>query len=142
MELHFREIKITLAMDVLRGLSPEMLHKELLLHLISYHLVRAVLQEASLTCQVELNRISFKGTVDTVRHWSQAVDACQGQRRKQSRLLEQMLRVIASDLLPERPGRIEPRAKKRRPKNYHLLTQPRHEMRVPAHRNRPKCGLN
>jgi len=141
-ELHFREIKITLAMDVLRCLSPEMIHKELLLHMISYNLVRGVMQEASLTHQVELKRISFKGTLDTVRHWSQAVDACQGQRRKQSRLLEQMLRAIASDLLPERPGRIEPRAKKRRPKNYHLLTQPRHQMRVPAHRNRPKSRLN
>jgi hypothetical protein len=141
-ELHFREIKITLGMDVLRCLSPEMIHKELLMHMISYNIVRALMQEASIRHDVDLRRISFKGTLDTLRHWSQAVDSCQGKPRKQSLLIEEMLRLIASDQLPERPGRVEPRAKKRRPKNYHLLTKPRHQMRVPPHRNRPRSCLS
>jgi len=141
-ELHFREIKITLGMDVLRCLSPQMIHKELLMHMISYNIVRALMQEASIRHQVDLSRISFKGTLDTLRHWSQAVDSCQGKPRKQSRLIDEMLRLIASDQLPDRPGRVEPRAKKRRAKNYHLLTKPRHQMRVPSHRNRPKPCLS
>ncbi len=141
-ELHFREIKITLGLDVLRCLTPKMVHKELLMQMISYNIVRALMQEASIRHGVDLRRISFKGTLDTLRHWSQAVDACQGKPRKQSLLIEEMLRLIALDRLPERPGRVEPRAKKRRPKNYHLLTKPRRQMYVPPHRNRPKSRLS
>ncbi len=140
-ELHFRQIKISLGMDVLRCLSPKMIHKELLMHMISYNIVRALMQEASIRHEVDLRRISFKGTLDTLRHWSQAVDCCHGKPRKQSHLIDEMLSVIASDLVPERPGRVEPRAKKRRPKNYHLLTKPRREMQIPPHRNRPKLCL-
>ncbi len=58
--------------------------------------------------------------------------------RKQDKLIDEMLAVIASDLVPERPGRSQPRAKKQRSKNYHLLTKPRNEMKVPSHRNRPQ----
>jgi hypothetical protein len=141
-ELHFREIKITLGMDVLRCLSPEMIHKELLMHMISYNVVRALMQEASIRHAVDLRRISFKGTLDTVRHWSQAVDCCHDKPRKQSLLIDEMLRLIASDQLPQRPGRVEPRAKKRRSKNYHLLTKPRRQMQIPPHRNRPKSRLS
>jgi hypothetical protein len=141
-ELHFREIKITLGLDVLRCLSPAMIHKELRMQMISYNLVRALMQHAALRHEVDLRRISFKGTLDTLRHWSQAVDSCQGKPRKQSLLIDEMLRLIALDQLPERPGRVEPRAKKRRAKNYHLLTKPRHQMCVPPHRNRPKPRLS
>lgn len=140
-ELHFREIKITLGMDVLRCLSPEMIHKELFMHMISYNIVRALMQKASLKHDVDLARISFKGTLDTLRHWSSAIESCQGQPRKQNRLIDEMLRLIAMDEVPARPDRSEPRAKKRRPKNYHLLTKARRKMKVPAHRNRPKSPL-
>ena len=91
---------------------------------------------------MDLRRLSFKGALDTLRHWSQAVDSCQGKPRKQSLLIEEMLRLIALDQLPERPGRVEPRARKRRPKNYHLLTNPRRQMCVPPHRNRPQARLS
>ena len=53
-----------------------------------------------------------------------------------------MFKLIAKDLVPFRPEREEPRAKKRRPKNYHLLTNPRYEMRISGHRNRPKSTLS
>lgn len=141
-ELHFREIKITLALDVLRCLRPAMIEKELRMHLIAYNLSRALMQDAALRHRVELCRLSFKGTVDSLRHFAAAMDAAHGRPRKQTFLLDALLEMIAKDLLPERPGRNEPRAKKRRAKNYHLLTKPRHEMRVPSHRNRPKPCLS
>ncbi len=53
-----------------------------------------------------------------------------------------MFEIIANDLVPHRPDREEPRAKKRRPKNYHLLTKPRYEMKISGHRNRPKSTLS
>jgi hypothetical protein len=141
-ELHFREIKITLGMDVLRTKSVTMIHKELLMHMIAYNIVRALMQEASIPHEVNINSLSFKGTLDTLRHWSQSVDCWQGKPRKQQSLIDAMLKLIAEDLLQMRPDRIEPRAKKRRAKNYKLLNKPRRQMKVPPHRNRPKSVLS
>jgi hypothetical protein len=47
-----------------------------------------------------------------------------------------LLAVIAEDLAPERPGRREPRARKRRPKPYPLLNKPRRKFKDIPHRNR------
>jgi len=137
-ELHFREIKTLLGMDVLRCLSPEMILKELAMHRIAYNLVRALMQHAAINYRVALPRLSFKGTLDALAHFAQAIHAATGKPRKQAALLDQLLATIAQDLLLERPHRSEPRVKKRRAKNYHLLTKPRRTMKVPAHRNRPK----
>jgi hypothetical protein len=136
-ELHFREIKTLLGMDVLRCKSPQMVLKEVLMHQIAYNMVRALMQEAALRYHLDLSRLSFKATLDSIAHFSNAIHAADGKPRKQRALLDTLIESIASDLLPHRPGRVEPRAKKRRPKNYHLLTKPRHQMRVPPHRNRP-----
>jgi hypothetical protein len=141
-ELHFREIKISLALDVLRCLEPQMIEKELLMHVIAYNLVRSLMQHAAIRHRVALQRLSFKGTLDTLRHFSDAIQAAHGKPRKQAALLETLLEIIAEDQLPYRPHRNEPRAKKRRPKNYHLLTKPRRQMKIPPHRNRPKTGLS
>ena len=80
----------------------------------------------------------FKGTLDALQHWSANLEAMRGMPRKQQALLGTMFELIANDLVPLRPDREEPRTKKRRPKNYHLLTKPRHEMKISGHRNRPK----
>jgi len=136
-ELHFHQLKTILQLDVLRCKSPELISKELQLHLIVYNLIRALMQKAAHLHNVSLARLSFKGTLDTVRQWSEVIHASSGQPRKQSLLINDMLRLMALDTLPHRPGRSEPRAKKRRPKNFHLLTRPRHEMGNLPHRNRP-----
>lgn len=137
-ELHFREIKVTLGMDVLRCKSPDMVEKEVLMHAMAYNLIRALMQHAAIDHAVDLSRISFKGTADTLRHWSASMESLRGQPRKQKALLQAMLRIIASDLVPLRPAREQPRARKRRPKNYPLLTQPRHLFKFPTNRNHPK----
>jgi hypothetical protein len=136
-ELHFREIKTILRLDVLRCLSPKMIEKELILHVIAYNLIRSLMQHAALRHRVCLARISFKGALDSLRHFADAVQAAHGRPRKQAELLDYLLETIAEDQLPHRPNRSEPRAKKRRPKNYQLLTKPRHQMGNLPHRNRP-----
>jgi len=141
-ELHFREIKTLLGRDVLRCLSPKMIEKELALHRIADNLVRALMQRAALSHHLPVQRLSFKGTLDSLEHFANAIHACTGRPRKQAHLLAQLLLTIALDPLPCRPCRSEPRAKKRRPKNYHLLTRPRRDRHVPPHRNRPKQGLS
>lgn len=140
-ELHFREIKVLLGLDVVRCLSPEMVRKEIAMHRIAYNLVRLLMQRASLTHHVRLSRLSFKGSLDSLHHFADALHALNGKPRRQARQLAQLLAAIAKDLLPIRPFRFEPRAKKRRSKNYHLLTKPRRKMKISGHRNRPvKCA--
>jgi hypothetical protein len=124
-ELHWRECKTTLGMDILRCQSPDMVEKELLLHLLAYNLVRALMQRAAITHHQPLERLSFKGSVDTLQRYGDAMHAVADQPRKRAELLARCLEAIASDLLPERPDRVEPRALKRRPKAYDWLTVPR-----------------
>lgn len=137
-ELHFHQIKTLLAMDVLRCKSPELIEREVALHRIAYNLVRSLMQRSAHLHHVALGRISFKGSLDTLRHWSAVIAAAGETPRKQKELIAQMLATIARDLVPDRPERSEPRAKKRRPKNYQLLTAPRHSIGNLPRRNRPQ----
>jgi hypothetical protein len=145
-ELRYREIKTTMGAEVLRCQSPAMIQKELCLHAIAYNLLRCVMQQAAQAHGVDLSLISFKGTLDAVRHFADALHAARGRPRRQRQLYEQLLCILASDALPWRPDRHEPRARKRRPKQYQLLNQPRRLMRVIPHRNNYRAadpaGLN
>ena len=134
-ELWFRDLKTTMGMEVLRCQSPEMVHKELELFFIAYNLIRAVGAEAAATYDAPVERISFKGTVDAISQYTQAIAQARSQK-KQRELVADLLRVIAMDQVPERPGRGEPRAVKRRPKPFPLLNKPRCQFREIPHRNR------
>jgi hypothetical protein len=137
-ELHFHQIKVALAMDILSCKSPDMIEKEILIRLIAYNLVRAFMQRAAHVHHSSLERLSFKGALDTTRHFAAAIHAASATPRKQDTLIAEMLAAIAFDPVPSRPARSEPRAKKRRPKNYQLLTKPRAKMGNLPHRNRPR----
>jgi hypothetical protein len=133
-ELFLRDIKTTMGMDVLRCKSPAMVHKELTLHLIAYNLVRLTMLEVSAQEDVPVESVSFKGTLSTLRSWAPLFLALG--RRKRRALWMQLLGVIARDPLPRRPDRVEPRARKRRPKNYQLLNKPRRLFKEIYHRNK------
>ena len=135
MELWFRNIKTSMGMERLSCKRPKMVHKELEMFLIAYNLIRALMAEAGAIYEVPVDRISFKGTVDASRQYSIAIAQARSQK-KQRQLVGELLRVIALDRVPERPGRREPRAVKRRPKPYPLLNKPRHKFKEIAHRNR------
>lgn len=137
-ELHFHQIKVALALDVLSCQSPDMVEKEILIRLISYNLVRIFMQRAAHLHHAPLDRLSFKGSLDTARHFAAAIHAASSAPRRQNTLIAEMLAAIALDHVPLRPNRSEPRARKRRPKNYQLLTKPRRQMVVLPHRNRPR----
>ena len=137
-ELHFREIKILLNMDVLRCLTPAMIERELRMHFVAYNLIRCVMQKAALTYDADLNRLSFKGCLDTVRHFANAAQGAEDKPRTISAIVDEMLLAIVRDPNPLRLGRSEPRALKRRKKNYRLLTKPRREMPNLPHR---KIGI-
>jgi hypothetical protein len=75
--------------------------------------------------RVELERVSFKGTVDGLRQFTQTMTQAPSPKRRRE-LWRDLLSHLARDLVPSRPGRREPRAVKHRPKPFPLLTRPRH----------------
>jgi len=131
-ELHYRQIKTHLALDVLRGLSPAMIERELWLHALAYNLVRALLLESAFTHDIPITSLSFKGALDALHAWAAPAITQRRQRAARAALLHR----IASDPIPLRPHRCEPRARKRRPKNYQLLNRPRSRFRVSPSRRR------
>ena len=134
-ELSFRDIKTTLGLDILRTKSPALVEKEIYMQAIAYNIVRGVMLQSAQQYDEDLERMSFKGTVDTLRQWTRFM----GQR--DPKLLNarwhDLLCALAADLVPHRPNRSEPRAVKRRPKVYQQLTGPRDKMVVSkSRRNR------
>jgi len=134
-ELFFRDIKITMNMDVLRCKSPDMIHKEIMMHLIAYNCIQSLISEAVRHTSDSVRRISFKGSLQTIRQWSSLLSQDMSAKKRHD-LIRLLYQSIAQNIVQERPGRSEPRAVKRRPKNHQLLTAPRHEMKVIPHRNK------
>lgn len=130
-ELFLDDIKTTLKMDMLSCRSPEMVHKELEMHLIAYNLIRALMGEAACVGHVALDRLSFKGTLDTARQYTAIIAQIPPSYRQRRRnVYRAMLEVMAADLVPERPDRFEPRCQKRRPKRYPFMKRPRRELKA------------
>ena len=123
-----------MGMEVLRTKSPEMIRKELFMHAIAYNAIRALILQSASEHQQQLGQISFKGTVDLLRQWLPHAAACHNAPRKLERWQAQLREAIAELINPLRPERREPRARKRRPKSYQLLTSPRHQFKEIPHR--------
>ena len=135
-ELFFRDIKTTMGMDVLRCKTPDMVCKEILMHLIVYNCIRALIAEAVKGGATKTRRISFKGSIQALRKWEPYLNQTEISRQEQNRLILLLYASIAGNIVVERPGRSEPRAVKRRPKNHQLLNKPRHEMNPIPHRSK------
>src|SRR5437763_249928 len=104
-------MKQTMKMDVLRCMTVDGVLKELAAYAIVYNLVRLRMGAAARRQGVDVDRISF---IDALR-W--LLDAKPG---------EEMPELVVD---PSRGGRVEPRVRKRRPKEYPLMTQPRSVLR-------------
>jgi hypothetical protein len=128
LEMCLDDLKTTLRLESLRSRSPEMARKELFLRLIAHNLVRGTMAQAAREHQVPLERISFKGSLDALRQFSQAMAQARSKNKRQQ-LWTELLRTLAADLVPERPGRREPRAVKRKKNRYPRLVGPRRTFR-------------
>jgi hypothetical protein len=110
-ELNLRHLKTTMGMEVLRCKTVDGVLKELTVYAIVYNLVRVVMLEASNRQGVEVERISF---IDALRWLCEAAPG------------DELPQLVVN---PDRPGRVEPRVVKRRPKQYPRMTKPRKELR-------------
>ena len=119
-ELDLRNIKTTLGMEHLSCQTPAMAIKELWVYLLAYNLIRLMMAQAALFAHRLPRQISFKHTVQIGSAWT-----AQGRGTEDEDTLYGLFVLIAQQRVGERPGRIEPRAVKRRSKPYPLLTKSR-----------------
>ena len=126
-ELDIRSIKCTLAMDVLRGKTPEMVRKEIWMCLLSYNLIRKIMLQAAIDTDLSPRELSFTGamqamaagwTVNPILNSSTIV-----------LMVSAQIESLTSQVVGQRPNRIEPRAIKRRPKPHRLLNMTRQAAR-------------
>ena len=119
-ELDLRNIKTTLGMERLSCKTPAMAIKEIWVYLLAYNLIRLLMaQSASLADRLP-RQLSFKHTLQLWTAWGQ-----QGIGTDDEAKLAGLFVLIAQREVGNRPGRCEPRAVKRRPKPFPLLTKPR-----------------
>jgi len=126
-ELDLRSLKVTLGMDVLRCKSPAMVRKEVWAHLLAYNLIRGVMAQAADEQELDPRELSFAGAWQAMTTFAERLLEAEGQRFED--LYDWLLLTIGAQRVGDRPDRVEPRARKRRPKSYPLLTEPRAEAR-------------
>src|SRR5918993_1335806 len=97
MELWLRDIKITMAMAMLRTKTPARVRAELAMFLVGYNLIRTVMFDAAKVSEVRLEQVSFKSALMRFGLW------CAGLRRS-TRIMEWLLGQIPPDLVVKRQG--------------------------------------
>jgi Transposase DDE domain len=122
-EVDIRAIKATMQMDVLRCKTPEMVEKEIWAHLLAYNLLRTLMAVAAAEVGIEPRRVSFTGAKQAVTAFAPKIEAARPEDRPA--LIDALLAVIAYHRVGDRPGRWEPRARKRRRKPGAYLHEPR-----------------
>ena len=114
-------------MDMLRTKSPEMARKELATHLLAYNLIRTVIAQAAAKHDKHPRQISFTRAMRTLEAFRSPLAHTPSPQL--AMLYEYMLKAIASHEIANRPNRLEPRQRKRRPNPYDLMTKPRPQAR-------------
>jgi hypothetical protein len=133
-EVDIRSIKVTMQMDILRCKTPDMVRKEIWIHLLAYNLLRTVMAVAASANDIEPRKISFKGAKQALMAFAPKIEAARPEER--APLIDALLATIAYHRVGDRPGRWEPRANKRRPKHDARLTQPRPTAKLPQNRSK------
>jgi len=133
-EVDIRSIKSAMRMDVLRCKTPEVVRKEIWAHLLAYNLLRTVMAVAAAESGIEPRQVSFKGAKQAVMAFAPKIESARPEDR--ARLIGVLLATVACHRVGDRPGRWEPRARKRRPKPGMRLMQPRAAARLPQNRSK------
>jgi hypothetical protein len=123
-EVDLRHIKTTLGMETLSCKTPLMCEKEVWVHRLAYNLIRLLMAQAAVDAGVLPRQLSFKHTLQVWIAWSQ-----QQFLSDASKDTAGLFGLIAQIRVGNRPGRVEPRLVKRRPKPFSRLQTTRHEAR-------------
>lgn len=118
-EINLRSIKSVLNMDHLSCKTPDMVRKEMAAHMLGYNIIRIIMAEACSQYQAIPNQVSFKGTLQLINQFMPQILSVKIERRANT--YRQLLSMIVSNKVGNRPGRVEPRAVKRRRKPFPAL---------------------
>jgi DNA mismatch repair ATPase MutS len=113
-----------------------MAEKSLAMIGIAYNLLRLLMQRAAHHAAKTVTMISFKGILDLVTTTHQDFRQEIGRPKRHRQRLKILIEIASRRTLDIRPNRREPRAVKRRPKPFALLTSPRGEFTEISHRSR------
>ena len=133
-EEKLRDVKTTMGMELFSVKSPDMAHKTMLMMMIAYNLIRCLMQSAARDAEVPVRQLSFKGALDLITSSYDHFKSMAKTQKKRAQYRIKIIRIIATKLLNIRRYRNEPRAVKRRPKSYQLLTKSRHIFEQIAHK--------
>jgi hypothetical protein len=114
-EINLRYLKTTMKMDFIRSKTPDMVRKQIWVHLLAYNLIRRVMCFSGYLFHVSPLLLSFKGTMDTIDVYLPKF--CSVRSSTLPELYYDFLYDVSQDLLHPRPGRLEPRVTKRRTKS-------------------------
>ena len=131
-ELDILSIKQSLNLDHLRCKSPDMVRREFWTTLLAYNMVRLVCAQAAFVHDKLARQMSFTIACNTfLSQWLMPPD-----KSIRQLLGEHNLFQIACNEVGNRPGRIEPRVVKRRPKKFTLMTKPRNQYKQAKSKHR------
>lgn len=120
-EVSLREIKNIMQMDILRGKTPEMVRKEIWVHLLAYNLIRKIMAQAAFIGDRRPRELSFKLALQSVISFQQKGLLDENNHE----IYAKLLKAIIDKPIVKRPGRSEPRVVKRRPKAFPRMTKAR-----------------
>ena len=112
-----------MGMNILSCKTPDMVIKEIWVYLLAYNLIRLMMAQSALLADITPRSISFKHCLQLWLLYVQKIDVLDQDQ------LATLFLLMSQQRVGNRPGRIEPRAVKRRPKAYPLLTKPRVQAR-------------
>jgi hypothetical protein len=128
-ELDIRNIKDTMGMNILSCKTPDMIIKEIWVYLLAYNLIRLLMVQSAMLADLLPRSLSFKHCLQLWSAGAQMLNLLD------NRQLDTLLTLMCQQRVGNRPGRIEPRAVKRRPKAFPMLMKPRHEARADVRQN-------
>ena len=127
-------------MDILRCKSPEMVEKEIAIHLLGYNLIRTVMAETAVRWKISPRDISFKAAIQLLNSFRGR--GLLNSEMKMKGVLKELFTAIARNRVNDRPGRLEPRVVKRRPKGYSLMMKTRRILKKKLLKTAARYSLN
>jgi hypothetical protein len=122
-EINLRSLKTIMDMDMLSCKTPEMVRKEIGIHFLAYNFIRVIMARGCFEHNSYPWKISFKGTVQLLDEFMPHLGSLN--TKENQAMYSEMLKLITSNKVGNRPGRVEPRAIKQRPKPFPTLNRSR-----------------
>jgi len=122
-EVNFKHLKTTLQMEMIAAKTPEMVQKDIWVHLLAYNLLRTLMWQAAQAAKTSPLRLSLQGTRQQFNHLRPLLAHATLKTRRF--LYAALLEMVQVQVVPLRPHRKEPRVVKRRPKPFPRMQQPR-----------------